>query len=130
MQEKEINYIFKSEAQIEALHWYDPQQVILAFHNGALANWDLGAVDVFTKPSLDIMYGPMPCKPITSVNKINDLKVFQGGLPRASYGDKYSVTAMSLQDHLVFDFSSKGSGCRLFDGIIKLPSEIHFNHYQ
>ena len=86
----------------------ESQQVILAFHDGAISNWDLGSSEVMDKPSRDIMYGPMPCKPITIINRVNDLKVFQGGLPRASFGDKYSITAMSLQDHVVFDFSSKG----------------------
>ena len=108
MEESRVDFIFKSEVQIEALDWYDDNQVIIAFQNGSISNWDLGHVTTLTTPTLDVMYGPMPCKPITKINKIADLKIFQGGLPRASYGDKYSITAMSCQDHAVFDFSSKG----------------------
>ena len=34
--------------------------------------------------------------------------VFNGGMPRASYGDKHTVTVMKGEDkHTVFDLSSK-----------------------
>ena len=112
----------------------------MAFQDGSLVTWDL-TIEETESENQDVMYGPMPCKPITIIHKIKDLKVFHGGLPRASYGDKYSatvfslsifdrilsfdlilslfrinsfrsekpgkVTAMSVQDHAVFDFSSK-----------------------
>ena len=35
-------------------------------------------------------------------------KIFSGGMPRASYGDKYTVTVMKNEDdHIVLDLSSK-----------------------
>ena len=63
----------------------------MAFQDGSLVTWDL-TIEETESENQDVMYGPMPCKPITIIHKIKDLKVFHGGLPRASYGDKYSGT--------------------------------------
>lgn len=35
------------------------------------------------------------------------MMVFSGGMPRASYGDHHTVTAMHGTRHVVFDFTSK-----------------------
>lgn len=33
--------------------------------------------------------------------------IFSGGMPRASYGDKHTVSVMQGQNHVVLDFTSK-----------------------
>ena len=33
--------------------------------------------------------------------------IFSGGMPRASYGDKHTVSVMQGSNHAVFDFTSK-----------------------
>jgi hypothetical protein len=33
--------------------------------------------------------------------------IFSGGMPRASYGDRHSVSVMHGQDHVVYDFTSR-----------------------
>lgn len=33
--------------------------------------------------------------------------MFQGGMPRASYGERNTVTVMQGDAHVVFDFTSK-----------------------
>lgn len=33
--------------------------------------------------------------------------LFSGGMQRASYGDRYTITVMTKNKHLVFDFTSK-----------------------
>ena len=74
----------------------------MAFQDGSLVTWDL-TIEETESENQDVMYGPMPCKPITIIHKIKDLKVFHGGLPRASYGDKYSVTVFrSLLSNIQF----------------------------
>ncbi len=35
------------------------------------------------------------------------LIIFSGGMPRASYGDRHTVSVMQGQDHVVFDFTSR-----------------------
>ena len=75
----------------------------MAFQDGSLVTWDL-TVEETESENQDVMYGPMPCKPITIIHKIKDLKVFHGGLPRASYGDKYSGTGFPLSIFDRFNF--------------------------
>lgn len=36
-----------------------------------------------------------------------DLFLFSGGMQRASYGDRHTITVMTKDKHLVFDFTSK-----------------------
>ena len=58
-------------------------------------------------------YGPYPCKAITKIFFNQDADgntwtVFSGGMPRASYGDKFTVTVMKGEEkHSVFDLTSK-----------------------
>ena len=35
------------------------------------------------------------------------MRVFSGGMPRASYGDRHTVSVVHGDKHVVFDFSSK-----------------------
>lgn len=37
----------------------------------------------------------------------DDFTIFSGGMPRASYGDKHTVTVMCGDKHQVLDFTSK-----------------------
>ena len=59
-------------------------------------------------------YGPYPCKAISKIyweaDEAEGLNwtVFAGGMPRASYGDKFTVTVMKGEEkHSVFDLTSK-----------------------
>jgi len=36
-----------------------------------------------------------------------ELVLFSGGMQRASYGDRHTITVMTKEKHLVFDFTSK-----------------------
>jgi len=35
------------------------------------------------------------------------MQIFAGGMPRASYGDRHTVSVVHGEKHVVFDFSSK-----------------------
>jgi len=35
------------------------------------------------------------------------MHIFAGGMPRASYGDRHTVSVLHGEKHVVFDFSSK-----------------------
>jgi len=35
------------------------------------------------------------------------MRMFSGGMPRASYGDRHTVSVIHGEKHVVFDFSSK-----------------------
>ncbi|XP_060108884.1 LLGL scribble cell polarity complex component 2 isoform X1 [Heteronotia binoei] len=57
-------------------------------------------------------YGPFPCKAITKIywqTAKNGLPyiVFQGGMPRASYGDRHSISVIHGNQQTAFDFTSR-----------------------
>lgn len=61
-------------------------------------------------------YGPYACKAIPKIvaKELNGepLLVFSGGLPRANYGDKFSVSVIhgeNNENHVALDFTSKVS---------------------
>ena len=71
----EILHTFYSHIQLEALDWYEDEEVLIAFQDGSTTKWTFENSVTTNPKSGDILYGPMPCKPITQINKINDLKV-------------------------------------------------------
>lgn len=40
-------------------------------------------------------------------NRLRELVLFSGGMQRASYGDRHTITVMVKGKHVVFDFTSK-----------------------
>lgn len=78
---------------------------------GSYISWDISKDG--EKPSNEPVttYGPFPCKAIPKVlcQNLNGspLIAFSGGLPRASYNDKSTVTLIHNTKHVVFDFTSK-----------------------
>lgn len=101
---------FPSMQQLEWLSWSDDGQSFTSSHNdGSYITWDLDE----EKPSCEPVttYGPFPCKAISKImlKELNGkpLNVFSGGLPRASYGEKYTVSVLNDTKHVVFDFTSK-----------------------
>jgi len=93
-------------------------------HNdGSYIKWDArkGSQSEADDDSLGQLYGPYPCKPtpkiISCVGMVNDqaenLIIFSGGMPRATFDDKNPVTIVrSDQDgkdtiKVVFDLTSK-----------------------
>lgn len=76
---------------------------------GSYCVWDASDSE---KPQETVTtYGPFPCKAIPKIltRELDGqpLAVFSGGLPRASYSDKYTVTVIHGSKHVVFDFTSK-----------------------
>ncbi|XP_018324100.2 uncharacterized protein LOC108736234 [Agrilus planipennis] len=102
---------FISNQQLESLYWHEDGTSFTSSHNdGSYVTWEITNGE---KPLSDPVttYGPFPCKAIPKLLRRqlqgHPLIVFSGGLPRASYSDKYTVTAMHDSKHVVFDFTSK-----------------------
>lgn len=96
--------------QIEALDWFDPSQVYIGFNDGSTCLWRVD--DDLSQVKYDNLYGSLcerneKCKPIQKINKIKDLKILHGGLPRSTYGDRYSITVSAPSAQVAFDFTSK-----------------------
>jgi len=95
---------------IESLRFSrDGREFISAHADGSYNIWasDARSPDQPTTP-----YGPFPCKAISKIDwkttaQRDPIIIFSGGMPRASHGDKHTVTVMQGQKHVVFDFMSK-----------------------
>ncbi|KAJ8910731.1 hypothetical protein NQ315_016129 [Exocentrus adspersus] len=102
---------FISNQQLESLCWKEDGKFFLSSHNdGSYMEWDIDQTD---KPCGDPIttYGPYSCRAIPKIlaRDLNGepLIVFSGGLPRANYSDKYSVSVIHGEKHVAFDFTSK-----------------------
>ncbi|XP_076312223.1 lethal(2) giant larvae protein homolog 1-like isoform X2 [Tachypleus tridentatus] len=98
--------------QLESVSWYRDGKRFMSSHNdGSYIVWSTADA---SKPAENpkTPYGPFPCK---SMNKVlwhsvkggEDFIIFSGGMPRASYGDRHTVTVMKGENHQVLDFTSK-----------------------
>lgn len=123
---------FPSTQQLEYLSWNDDGQSFISSHNdgefnisivnnnvvllmrmhfnslvilGSYIIWDIDDEKPGSEPVTT--YGPFPCKCISKIIKKEQLIVFSGGLPRASYGEKFTVSVLNEHKHVVFDFTSK-----------------------
>ncbi|EJW83887.1 hypothetical protein WUBG_05202 [Wuchereria bancrofti] len=96
---------------ITSLAWHvDGEYFICSHSDGSLGAWKIQCMEPM-EPSV-IPFGPFPC---TSINKVqwicasshpSPIKLFTGGMPRASYGDRYTLTAVRGGKMVVFDFGS------------------------
>ncbi|GFG32827.1 hypothetical protein Cfor_06328 [Coptotermes formosanus] len=100
-----------STQQLESICWHRSGSRFASSHNdGSYAIWD---VSVGERPAEEpaTVYGPFPCKAVTKLlwrhAKKNDYIVFAGGMPRASYSDRHTITVQHGKRHVVFDFTSK-----------------------
>lgn len=104
---------FISTQQLESVCWHEDGQQFTSSHNdGSYATWD---IDSGEKPVSEptTTYGPFPCKAVGKIvrKQLRDeqLIVFSGGMPRASYSDKYTVSVIHGEQHVAFEFTSKVS---------------------
>ncbi|CAH0563460.1 unnamed protein product [Brassicogethes aeneus] len=101
---------FVTNQQLESLCWRQDETFISSHIDGSYIVWDLGKPDDPVEPITT--YGPFPCKPIPKilVGELDGrpLLAFSGGLPRASYNDRYTVSVVHEDgEHVAFDFTSK-----------------------
>lgn len=98
------------QQDVESLFWNKNSSEFISSHeHGSLSLWKVPENDAIQPmPQSSTPFGPFPCKAIRKVEWHDDIVIFSGGLPRASYGDKHTVSI--LQDNtvkVVLDFTSK-----------------------
>ncbi|XP_028172774.1 lethal(2) giant larvae protein isoform X4 [Ostrinia furnacalis] len=107
-------HTFVSNQQLESLCWNDDGEHFTSSHNdGSYVTWEVAAA-ASDRPLKEPVtpYGPYPCKAIskiltrTSVDG-EEIVIYSGGMPRASYSDKYTVTVQQGEKHVAFDFTSR-----------------------
>ncbi|KAH3872012.1 lethal(2) giant larvae protein homolog 1-like isoform X2 [Dreissena polymorpha] len=102
---------YNSTQQLESLCWARNGEEFMSSHaDGSYMTWTVADSSNPKEPSLT-PYGPFPCKAIGKVEwrtaKADPFIIFSGGMPRASYGDKHTVSIMQGENHVVLDFTSK-----------------------
>ncbi|KAG5308084.1 L2GL protein, partial [Acromyrmex insinuator] len=116
---------FVSTQQLESVHWISENRFVSSHNDGSYAFWSPG-IDAVPEPTT--LYGPFPCKAVTKIlvyptAEHGELVLFSGGMQRASYGDRHTITVMTKEKHLVFDFTSK-----IIDFFTVFPKEEEENN--
>lgn len=101
---------YVSSQELTHLSWHRDGTTFTSAHNdGSYTVWKGDDTNPDKEPI--IPYGPFPCKPITKLmsltTKSDPFLIFNGGMPRASYGDRHGVTIIHGKTHTVLDFTSK-----------------------
>jgi lethal(2) giant larvae protein len=102
---------FNASQQLESLSWNRNGSEFMSAHaDGSYIVW-LTSDSTKPKEQATTPYGPFPCKAITSLSwksaKADSYIMFLGGMPRASYGDRHTLSVMQGVQHTVFDFTSR-----------------------
>ncbi|XP_003217256.1 LLGL scribble cell polarity complex component 2 isoform X1 [Anolis carolinensis] len=105
---------FLASQQLENLFWQrNGHQIISCHSDGSYTQWPVSSDDRRPEPlESKVPYGPFPCKAISKIywqTTKNGLPyiIFQGGMPRASYGDRHSISVVHGNRQTAFDFTSR-----------------------
>ncbi|XP_032932803.1 LLGL scribble cell polarity complex component 2 [Catharus ustulatus] len=105
---------FLGSQQLENLYWQrDGSKFISCHYDGSYTQWPVSSDNRQAEPLENtVPYGPFPCKAISKIywqTTKNGLPyiIFQGGMPRASYGDRHSISVIHGSQQTAFDFTSR-----------------------
>ncbi|XP_010294455.1 PREDICTED: lethal(2) giant larvae protein homolog 1 [Phaethon lepturus] len=120
-----VTHHFLGSQQLENLYWQrDGNKFISCHYDGSYTQWPVSSDNRQPEPLENLVpYGPFPCKAISKIywqTTKNGLPyiIFQGGMPRASYGDRHSISVVHGSQQTAFDFTS-----RVIDFFIIFSSE-------
>ncbi|XP_049714867.1 LLGL scribble cell polarity complex component 2 isoform X1 [Elephas maximus indicus] len=109
-----VLYHFLSSQQLENVCWQRDGCLIVSCHSdGSYCQWPMSGDVQQPEPLPSYMpYGPFPCKAITKIFWLTTKKglpftIFQGGMPRASYGDRHCISVIHGSQQTAFDFTSR-----------------------
>ncbi|XP_069728989.1 LLGL scribble cell polarity complex component 2 isoform X2 [Phaenicophaeus curvirostris] len=125
LQTSKVTHHFLGSQQLENLYWQrDGSKFVSCHYDGSYTQWPVSSDNRQPEPLENLVpYGPFPCKAISKIywqTTKNGLPyiIFQGGMPRASYGDRHSITVIHGSQQTAFDFTS-----RVIDFFIIFSSE-------
>ncbi|NXH15920.1 L2GL2 protein, partial [Bucco capensis] len=125
LQNYKVTHHFLGTQQLENLYWQrDGSKFISCHYDGSYTQWPVSSDNRQPEPLENLVpYGPFPCKAISKIywqTTKNGLPyiIFQGGMPRASYGDRHSISVVHGSQQTAFDFTS-----RVIDFFIIFSSE-------
>ncbi|RWS26277.1 lethal(2) giant larvae protein 1-like isoform X2 [Leptotrombidium deliense] len=119
------DHYYVANQQLESVCWLRNGEQFMSSHNdGGYIVWNVND-NINPSESSKIPYGPFPCKPLTkivwkTVRNSDDFIIFSGGMPRASFSDKNTVSVIQgtidTGKQRVLDFSSKVIDFIVIDG--------------
>ncbi|XP_061222870.1 LLGL scribble cell polarity complex component 2 isoform X3 [Neopsephotus bourkii] len=125
LQNNKVTHLFLGTQQLENLYWQrDGSKFVSCHYDGSYTQWPVSSDNRQPEPLEHLVpYGPFPCKAISKIywqTTKNGLPyiIFQGGMPRASYGDRHSISVIHGSQQTAFDFTS-----RVIDFFIIFSSE-------
>ncbi|XP_057357686.1 LLGL scribble cell polarity complex component 2 isoform X2 [Manis pentadactyla] len=105
---------FLSSQQLENVCWQQDGRLIVSCHSdGSYCQWPTSSDIQQPEPLRNcVPYGPFPCKAITKIFWLTTKQglpftIFQGGMPRASYGDRHCISVVHDGQQTAFDFTSR-----------------------
>nr|CAG4641438.1 EOG090X00I4 [Eurycercus lamellatus] len=110
---------FVASQQLEGASWHSSgKQFVTAHNDGSYIIWTVnqgeGDAVIKKEPATTSPYGPFPCKALSKIlwsgtgENESDVIAFGGGMPRASYGDRFTVSVVKGEtSHVTFDLTSK-----------------------
>ncbi|NXA94012.1 L2GL2 protein, partial [Melanocharis versteri] len=114
LQNNKATHHFLGSQQLENLYWQrDGSKFISCHYDGSYTQWPVSSDNRQPEPLENtVPYGPFPCKAISKIywqTTKNGLPyiIFQGGMPRASYGDRHSISVIHGSQQTAFDFTSR-----------------------
>ncbi|POI35322.1 hypothetical protein CIB84_000926 [Bambusicola thoracicus] len=96
-QNNKVTHHFLGSQQLENLYWQrDGSKFISCHYDGSYTQWPVSIDSRQSLPLENIVpYGQLP------------YIIFQGGMPRASYGDRHSISVIHGSQQTAFDFTSR-----------------------
>uniref|UniRef100_A0A4W4EGS5 LLGL scribble cell polarity complex component 2 n=1 Tax=Electrophorus electricus TaxID=8005 RepID=A0A4W4EGS5_ELEEL len=118
---------FLGMQQLESVWWMEDGGNILSSHSdGSYCHWTVTGEDPQTEPDKqETPYGSFPCKAISKILQVSTRQgppflIFNGGMPRASYGDRHCISVVHSKAHVALDFTS-----RIIDFFVIREGEHH-----
>nr|XP_012309140.2 lethal(2) giant larvae protein homolog 2 isoform X2 [Aotus nancymaae] len=114
LQGSRVLYHFLSSQQLENICWQRDGRLLVSCHSdGSYCQWLVSSDAQQSEPLRSLVpYGPFPCKAITKILWLTSRQglpfiIFQGGMPRASYGDRHCISVVHDSQQTAFDFTSR-----------------------
>ncbi|XP_030780031.1 lethal(2) giant larvae protein homolog 2 isoform X2 [Rhinopithecus roxellana] len=114
LQGSRVLYHFLSSQQLENIWWQRDGHLLISCHSdGSYCQWPVSSDAQQPEPLRSLVpYGPFPCKAITKILWLTTRQglpftIFQGGMPRASYGDRHCISVIHDGQQTAFDFTSR-----------------------
>ncbi|KAB0400691.1 hypothetical protein E2I00_008317, partial [Balaenoptera physalus] len=109
-----LSLSFPTVKQLENVCWQRDGHLIVSCHSdGSYCQWPVSSDTLQPEPLRScVPYGPFPCKAITKIFWLTTKQglpftIFQGGMPRASYGDRHCISVVHNGQQTAFDFTSR-----------------------